>query len=494
MRKPRRRPALGAEVSGSSSPLFRKQQVATLVVGLCCVAAACISPILSAPLRYVNADTIIGVFVSLDRWTPFFWGQGRLGMLVPALAMPIRDAFWNFVFQGALQMGSLWLACGLAAHLITRESRSLAGWIGHASLAMALLIPVLRTTAKGAEMFFLPGHPYLISIPLILAAVLYGSRGGMPLQGASLAGFGFFAALALWVSEANLIVLALLIPLVWLRLNGPLRLRLRRILWLGLILVLLRLAIGWLSERFGGGLPWKLAPLENLPQVLTHELFQTFQMLVSPWAALPMIGVAAILAFRSGGLARVAWVCFAGASAVMWVVTSLSWWVEANLYDVRYWTLPLLLLVVPSTAMVAGVIWRRGSALLPVAPLVACVVLLLVMTVRFGPPWPGRARDALHETLGAHDADFAELGCTHVIGGYWPVWTMAFYRRTSGLGPLFPVTDRSESDPRVWNTLPEGARVYCALCGDGEVSAKIDAFRLPVKNQSDKSGAVCRLR
>jgi hypothetical protein len=44
-----------------------------------------------------HADSLIPVLVSTQRWTPFFWGQDRFGMLVPLLASPIRHPLANLV-------------------------------------------------------------------------------------------------------------------------------------------------------------------------------------------------------------------------------------------------------------------------------------------------------------------------------------------------------------------------------------------------------------
>ena len=49
------------------------------------------------PAQLHNADSLIPVFVSLEGWSLFFWGQDRFGMLLPLLALPIRDGFWNLV-------------------------------------------------------------------------------------------------------------------------------------------------------------------------------------------------------------------------------------------------------------------------------------------------------------------------------------------------------------------------------------------------------------
>jgi hypothetical protein len=48
-----------------------------------------------------NADSLIPVFVSLERWTPFYWGQDRFGMLLALIAVPVQDSFSNLVLQNS---------------------------------------------------------------------------------------------------------------------------------------------------------------------------------------------------------------------------------------------------------------------------------------------------------------------------------------------------------------------------------------------------------
>ena len=49
---------------------------------------------------FQHADSLLTVLISTQRWTPFFWGQDRFGMLVPLLAMPIHHPLANLLAQG----------------------------------------------------------------------------------------------------------------------------------------------------------------------------------------------------------------------------------------------------------------------------------------------------------------------------------------------------------------------------------------------------------
>jgi hypothetical protein len=44
-----------------------------------------------------TADTLLPILVSLQRWTPFFWEQDRIGMLVPLLTLQLRHPLLNLL-------------------------------------------------------------------------------------------------------------------------------------------------------------------------------------------------------------------------------------------------------------------------------------------------------------------------------------------------------------------------------------------------------------
>ncbi len=50
--------------------------------------------------QFQHADSLLTVLISTQRWTPFFWGQDRFGMLVPLVAMPIRHPLANLLVAG----------------------------------------------------------------------------------------------------------------------------------------------------------------------------------------------------------------------------------------------------------------------------------------------------------------------------------------------------------------------------------------------------------
>ncbi len=95
---------------------------------------------LSPAIAAHNADSLIPVFVSLERWTLFYWQQDRFGMLLPLLAMPVRDSFQNLILQNTMSVALL--LAGSTAALARVGVRLPAAWaVGHLALLLALLTP-----------------------------------------------------------------------------------------------------------------------------------------------------------------------------------------------------------------------------------------------------------------------------------------------------------------------------------------------------------------
>src|SRR4029077_11756254 len=86
-----------------------------------------------------QSDSLIPVLVSLQKWTPFYWDQDRMGMLVPLLTLPLRQPLWNLVAQEAIHVFAGLAAMFLLPRYVLRDgSYVLAGTVSAAScLALA---------------------------------------------------------------------------------------------------------------------------------------------------------------------------------------------------------------------------------------------------------------------------------------------------------------------------------------------------------------------
>src|SRR5262245_19136728 len=153
-----------------------------------------------------NSDSLVPVMVSLCRWTPFFWDGNRVGMLLPALALPFDHPFENLLVQTGLTLFAAFASMFLLARFALRRP----GWplAGCAGTALLLLVPTHKLLFT---LTFQQMH-YPVALALGLAAMLlleYANECRPPWWRILVA--LVLLALALWV---NIGMAALLGPLV----------------------------------------------------------------------------------------------------------------------------------------------------------------------------------------------------------------------------------------------------------------------------------------
>ena len=126
-----------------------------------------------------QADSIVPVLVSLQRWTLFYWDQERYGMLVPLLALPVRDPLWNLLLQrGLLVLAGLAAVVLLARHVLARRDWRVAGALAAAAL--------LAAPPEAWRFEYLGDQPYGLSLALALsgARLRRADRGRAPRRAA----------------------------------------------------------------------------------------------------------------------------------------------------------------------------------------------------------------------------------------------------------------------------------------------------------------------
>ncbi|MGB8933053.1 MAG: hypothetical protein WCC48_17545, partial [Anaeromyxobacteraceae bacterium] len=121
--------------------------------------------------RLEDADSIVPILVSLQRWTPFYWDQERYGMLVPLLALPVRDPLWSLLVQRwLLVLAGLAVPVLVARHVLGGRTWVLAGLLSAAGL--------LAFWPARWAFDFLGSQPYGLSIAVALAGLALAEPGG----------------------------------------------------------------------------------------------------------------------------------------------------------------------------------------------------------------------------------------------------------------------------------------------------------------------------
>jgi hypothetical protein len=299
--------------------------------------------------------------------------------------------------------------------------------------------------------------------------------------------FGGFAALillALYVNEGIfpvVLMLVLALPAGIDQANQALK-RLAA----AFVVVVLELLVHYFSSFYGDPLPFRFAPFSYMPDALTAMLDQLFVLLISPMGAAVLgVLVAAALALAAAlgrsGLRRqvLALLVLATASVVTALSTTALEWTEHNLYDVRYWAIPLLLLVMSGSVFVASWI---GSLPWPRVVSTMCSVLLAAVSVyHFGLPSLDRMERSVLEGTAYHQPALRSLGCTSLIGDPWQVWTSAFASRVLDPShPIKPITARAESMPGTqFNAADPRREHYCGITGDANYEPVRKSFSIP---------------
>ncbi len=382
-----------------------------------------------------QGDTILSALISLYHWTPFYWDQNRFGMLIPLLALPFRNPFWNLLFQCGL---SLFAGLG-ALMLFVRYVAGDSNW------PLAALLAALAAFVAGphSPLFqaFWPDQVYAPGIATLLLGLLLLSR---PLSFARRSAGVALILIAYWVNMATPL---LAVPLMLLRRafveqrsvpGGKPNPFFDREL-ISLIALFASLAIAyWAFARFG---PHAVTPLNPLrlrrwPHAWAALAGRAWGVWLSnpPSAALlapALVGVALIAApswrEQAGRALRGAAVLIYTA-VIYFLEVSASSWVQTNEYAVRYLYPSFMMfhaaLAVLSAVAAAALLGRWAE---PVVRLGSLPLLCAGALWAFGGPSLARVRADLDRTLGQRTADVLEARCTHLAGDHWTVWPAVFH-------------------------------------------------------------------
>lgn len=111
----------------------------TLVIGIAVMGLVSLWIDLGRFHHTVHADGLLPVMMSLQKWTPFLWGQDRLGAPIALLATPIRHPLYNLLFQAAVMIWLAILSLPFVARLVgLRDEYTAVGTLS-AVLVLALL-------------------------------------------------------------------------------------------------------------------------------------------------------------------------------------------------------------------------------------------------------------------------------------------------------------------------------------------------------------------
>jgi hypothetical protein len=443
-----------------------------------------------------NSDSLVPVMVSLCRWTPFYWGGNRVGMLLPALALPFDHPLDNLLAQSGMTL----FAAVAMMFLLARFALGRAGWplAGCAGAALLLLVP---TKLRFYLLTFQQMH-YPVGLALGLGSLLLLERDAprRPTRW-HLAGALVLMALALWVNIGTAPLLGFLILaralftaaapeqpapswLAWLW--GPARRAVSRetALALGVLVAayvsadLNRRAHPMASDPVKAG----LAGVETWPRAWRKMAAHLWRSELRPDAgryAPPLLLAACSLwipvaSARARGALRAAAAVVAAAAGFA-LLSGATAWAQTS-HDWRYWFpsyyLALGALAIASAGALAEVCPRRARAALTS---LAGSTLVGVVLWQYGAPSRSGVRAELEQMAAGMVPQLADDvvagNCTHLAGDYWTVLAAAYYcnlrlHEQGQGGVVWPVTFTSYETRKDWGRMPpDRVRVAVPLVG-----------------------------
>ena len=120
--------------------------------------------------RFQNSDSLVMSLISIYRWTPLYWEQNRLGMLVPLLASPVHHPLANMLVQSGLTIFSGFSGFMLLGYYVAGRRRGL--MIG---VIAALLFVTLVHVGQQFD-YLVYCHQFATSLTLSLLALMALSR------------------------------------------------------------------------------------------------------------------------------------------------------------------------------------------------------------------------------------------------------------------------------------------------------------------------------
>jgi hypothetical protein len=446
-------------------------------VGAVALAAALVD--LGTFHRLEDGDSIVPILVSLQRWTPFYWDQERYGMLVPLLALPVRDPLWNLLLQRwLLALAGLGVPILVARHVLAGRDWVLAGLLSAAGL---LLFWSPRWTFD-----FLGSQPYGLSMAVALAGLALAEPGGRWGGRWVRWGAGLCVVVAAhWVNAAAGLVL---LPLAAARgavdwLEGEDRRRIVRRLAVDGALLAAGLGAGVLFTKLhppsGPYTGWSYSQL--LPAAEWGHAVASFARSVA-WASGRWPAFVALTAAAGLGLllqpalrphlvpALLRAGALVAAAAAYAAAIALLRWVGENAWHPRYFAPAAVLVQVAAVGLLAEALARipKVSRLAGVA---AVLILPLAAVAAWGAPSMGGVRRDLDRVAGVRTPAILEARCDLVAGDYWTVWPSVWHANAALAERgeprrIWGVAHRCSPTAPQWQALPRERLRICVAHGE----------------------------
>jgi hypothetical protein len=428
----------------------------------------------------LNADTAVAYMNGFVRWTPFFWGSDRYGMLIPALTSSLTNPLANMIAQNTLHIFTSVICFFLLARFFFPGPKVLE--IGVLALAGYLLLSGLPDIKE----YLSPWNIYTPAMMLGLLALL-----AMPRYWWLALALGLVAE---WCNFAVYVFLAILLlvrsadefgRIEWPRLRWQFAQRLAFLATIALAGYAMKAPFTHFAATPYAPLPW--------PEAIQGWIRLGVDYCANlKWTSLwlpifpAVVGLAAIAyvamfhaerwrenrtAVRSSAIALVAALYYA-------MVVGASIFAKLNGFPRRYLIPSLMLWMVPWVGLTLHLLpftahWK------PAFKMRASLLLLPLLMWRFGTPSLAHVREALDRRFQPIYAQIPST-CTHVAGDYYRVWDSVLYSRLKGDRPLWGIAYRAEVVQDLW-ALEKFKNPHVCYWRDNELEARELLAKFQVK-------------
>ena len=414
--------------------------------------------------RIMNPDTMMVYFSSLIRWTPYFWGQDRYGMLLPLLTSWLDDPYWTIILQNTFHSACSILCFFLLPKLLFPRSNFLATGL----LSLALFIGFSGTL--NLFNFFTPWQIYTPGLLLGLVSLLVLQR--------SFLGAFLLMGLAQWACFSTGILLGLLILFQQIGGNkSNLRIQFSLLFKKRLVLIGSAMVAGILFQVHYLTHQTSSYASNDLLQIVYGWTWLIDSYIQSPlasnWllvgplflasAAMLVVAYKNPEAYRKVGDRQTMAVAAMLAILFYIVIVGGSVFARSMGFPQRYLIPALIVWSVIWSAVLLEYIktlqWDLFSPGNHASKLAALLIVLLTI-FRFGLPSVEGSRNSIQQAIEPKYKSFAEHQCTHALGFYYVTWPAYFYTLLNEEKAIWPITHRSEVIKDMWApTITQNSRI-----------------------------------
>ena len=189
----------------------------------------CISPIIyfSNAFQVQDADDFVPTLISLEHWTPFYWGSSRVGSLAPLLSTPFQSYKNNMLCQMSIHAVAFFISAYLLVKIVSQSTK----FNKSTQLVITFLIALTPVINPLFRANFISVNPYGLGFCLFLLGFhcATSSRNIVRLNLGTLLSF-----LCAWVNPISIIYLVPIIIIKYLGSSAEIRKKLNIYIFLNI--------------------------------------------------------------------------------------------------------------------------------------------------------------------------------------------------------------------------------------------------------------------